>query len=384
MSEFIDQHVIEAAVELRRRLHAHPELSGAETETARLIADDLHALDPDLLLTGLGGTGVAAVFSGKSAGPTVLFRAELDALPIEEINSFPHRSRQAAVSHKCGHDGHMAILLGLARIVAAHRPARGRIITLFQPAEETGEGAMAVLGDPRFAAITPDYAFALHNLPGYPPGAVIAKSGSFTAAVRSLIIRLSGYTSHAAEPENGVNPATAIGEILVGLEPFQHPDPASAGFSLITPVHVTMGEPAYGVAAGYGEVHLTIRCWTHAHMERLAGELESWSWQIARRHRLEIGQEWTNVFHPNTNDSGAVDIVREAAQQEDLLFLEPPAPMKWGEDFGAFTQRFPGALFGLGAGEVMPALHNPDYDFPDGLIAPGIALFFNIARRLLH
>lgn len=384
MIESVDETAIyEELTELRHHLHTRPELSGLEFETAGLIGRRLSALSPDLLLRNLGGTGVAAVFDSGRPGPSVLFRSELDALPIEEVNDFEYRSRHQNVSHKCGHDGHMAILLGLAYQIARHRPNRGKVIVLFQPAEETGEGAMEVLRDPAFEQIRPDYAFALHNLPGYPLGAVVVKDGPFTAGVRSLIIRLQGMTSHAAEPEHGVNPAEAIADLLYLARDWTVADLSRPDFQLLTPVHVHMGEKAYGVSAGYGEVHLTIRCWSSEAMEKLSSRLLREAADIAGRYGLELETEWTNVFFANHNDPKSVELIRRAARSLDLPLVERADPLKWGEDFGAFSQRFKGAMFGLGAGEDASALHNPDYDFPDELIETGARMFFRIASSLL-
>jgi amidohydrolase len=383
MIESGDQTVLQEIIALRRKLHTCPELSGEEYKTAQLIASELEEMTPDLLVKNLGGAGVAAVFQGKAAGPNVLFRAELDALPIEEVNDFDYRSRHDNISHKCGHDGHMAILLGLARRVAASRPSRGSVTVLFQPAEETGAGAMAVLRDPQFDQIHPDYVFALHNLPGYPMGVVVSREGAFTADVRSLIIRLQGMTSHAAEPEHGINPALAIAELLQLSGRLTCADENSPDFSIVTPVHVVMGEKAYGVSAGYGEVHLTIRCWTRDVMEKLSERLLRMTDNIACQHELEIDTEWTNVFYANHNDLEAVYTIREVVKESGLSMMEKKHPLKWGEDFGAFTQRFKGAMFGLGAGTNTPALHNPDYDFPDEIIETGISIFYRIAMRIL-
>lgn len=370
-------------VDLRHRLHAIPEVSGEEILTAQLIAGELRSLSPDLLLTGLGGTGVAAVFNGSEAGPSVLFRAELDALPIAESDALPYHSRHAGCSHKCGHDGHMAILAGLAQHAAHRRPRRGRLIALFQPAEETGAGAASVAADERFAQIRPDYAFALHNLPGYPCGSIVAKSGNFTPAVRSVIFRLQGVTAHAAEPENGINPAGAVAEILPFAADLQQADAQRADFALLTPVHLVLGEPAYGVAAGYGEVHLTLRTWNPDAMQRLTGRLLEGVAAIAGRHRLGLQTEWTNCFEANVNDPAAAGLLRDAARKAGLPLIERDHPLKWGEDFGALTRNIPGAMFGLGAGEQTPALHHPAYDFPDAIIEPGLRLLVAAAGILL-
>ena len=157
-------------VMLRRELHQAPEVSGEEALTAARIMEFVERLNPDRLVSGLGGHGVAAVFDSGQPGPSVLFRCELDGLPIKEISAVDWRSRTDGKGHLCGHDGHMAIVCGLGMALAARRPARGRVIVLFQPAEETGAGAAAVIADPDFSSLRPDFAFALHNLPGLPLG----------------------------------------------------------------------------------------------------------------------------------------------------------------------------------------------------------------------
>jgi amidohydrolase len=159
---------MEALILLRKELHKNPEVSGKELQTSKRIISFLEKQAPDEIITEIGGAGIAAIYKSKEAGKTVLFRCELDALPIEEINSFEHRSLINGVSHKCGHDGHMAILCGLASELSQNRPETGTIILLFQPAEEDGSGAQKVFSDTKFASLKPDYVFALHNLPGFP------------------------------------------------------------------------------------------------------------------------------------------------------------------------------------------------------------------------
>lgn len=375
---------VETLTELRRYLHAHPELSGKEVQTAKVVEEKLREYHPDQLMTGIGGCGLIAVFDSGQSGATVLFRAELDALPIQEINDFPHRSNVAGVAHKCGHDGHMSILLGLARELRAHPPERGKVLLLFQPAEENGAGAGAMLRDPRVKNLKVDFAFALHNLPGYPKHEILLKAGSFTPAVKSIIIHLHGKTSHAAEPEKGVNPAVAIAELLAGSQALRVPDVHRPDFALLTPVYVRMGEKAYGVSAGHGEVHLTLRTWTEDRMQRLTEKLYGLINRTARQYDLQVSTEWTDAFHANENDQAAVDLIRRSVNELGYMVRDLETPVRWGEDFGLFTQRFPGALFGLGAGEDTPALHNPDYDFPDELIPTGVKVFLGIVRQLLN
>ena len=373
--------VIEELTAIRRELHAHPEVSGQEYETAKRIVRFLQQYQPDEIIEGLGGTGVAAIFNGKKEGPSILFRAELDALSIEEVNTFEHRSQIEGVSHKCGHDGHMTCLLGLAKKLGQERPDKGRAILLFQPAEEVGAGAQAVLDDKKFEAIHPDFVFAFHNLPGYPLNQIVVREGAFTAAVTSIIIRLRGKTAHAAEPEHGHNPALAIAEILTQMDGLSNNEPDRDDFVVITPIHVEMGKIYYGISAGYGEVRLTLRTWTQDELEKLKEKVVQIIQTTAERHHLRPEFEWTHFFHANENGSHSVQLIRQAAAANGLALTERARPFKWGEDFGLFTQKFKGAMFGIGSGEDSPALHNPDYDFPDEMIPVGVAMFFEILLR---
>lgn len=295
-----------------------------------------------------------------------------------------HCSVQPGVAHLCGHDGHSAVLLGVARLLARARPPRGRICLLFQPAEETGTGARAVLAAPRFAAIRPDAVFAFHNLPGYPLGQVVVREGAFTAAVKSLAIRLQGKPAHAAEPEHGINPALAIAELLQLADRLSDNRPERDDFALVTPIFARLGDKAYGTAAGYGEVHFTLRSWSQARM----GELERWLLagltQVQSRYGLGSRHEWLEEFQACENDPQAVALLTTVARQAGLDVLVRDQPFKWGEDFGLFTQRFRGALFGIGAGEAHPALHHPDYDFPDALLGDAAQLFHRLALQAIE
>ena len=157
---------LEHLIEIRKKLHRNPELSGNEKDTSKLIKSLMITYRPDRIIEGLGGFGLAVVFNGKQAGPSVMFRCELDALPILENSKIPHQSDNHGVAHKCGHDGHMTIMIGLAEAIFHDPPEKGRVILLFQPAEENGEGALAVIRDNKFRDIEPEYIFALHNLHG--------------------------------------------------------------------------------------------------------------------------------------------------------------------------------------------------------------------------
>lgn len=374
--------IIKEATSFRKALHANPELSGNEVHTIRKIRDFLEPLQADALLP-VGQTGLAAIFKGFETGETVLIRGDIDALPIEENLKISHQSQVPGVSHKCGHDGHTAILIGLARQLAAQRPARGQAVLLFQPAEETGAGALQVLQDPEFEHIQPDWAFALHNLPGYPAGQVIVREGSFTAAVSTLILKFEGKTAHAAEPENGFNPVYALGEIIHQLKKREVPQADNDAFTLITPVYLNAGELAYGTAAGKGEIHLTVRCWDTQRLRNTIADLTQIAGGLASENQLQLSATEAEYFPANSNDAASVSIIQKAAEVLNIKTLEPPTPMRWGEDFGHISGQYKGAMFGLGAGESHPPLHHPDYDFPDALLAPGIQMFQTIIHQIL-
>ena len=368
----------------RRELHAHPEISGEENETAKRVLAVLNKLKPDELLTGVGGTGILATFGTSEKGPQVMVRCELDALPIQEVNNFDHTSTSKGVSHKCGHDGHMAILTGLAQKLANDRPRNGRVHLLYQPAEENGAGAAAVLKDPRMKDRHFDLVLALHNLPGYPLGGVVVRKGAFTASVSSIVIALRGRTSHAAEPEHGINPALAVTEILTGALALQHNVPTEDGLRVVTVVHVNLGSEDYGISAGSAEVHLTVRCWTDEELRLLEQDIEELSRVVAEKYKLGIDIDHCFTFKANQIDDAAAELVANAVRSTGHELIARDHPFKWGEDFGLFTAKYKGCMVGLGSGEDMPALHNPDYDFPDELIPHGVELFDTAVRSFLQ
>jgi amidohydrolase len=366
-----------AFIEFRRELHCFPELSGREFETQRRIKEFVSRFNP-VSLTEVGKTGLLLQYGADFTGPVTLIRADIDALPIQEVNEFAHTSRIEGVSHKCGHDGHAAILARLAAYLAEKPSLKGRVYLLFQPAEETGQGAEAVLNDPAFAAIHPDRVFALHNLPGFSPGTIVCKPGSFTSSVQSLIVTFTGKVSHSAEPEKGTNPAYLMADFTLKSRQLVHPDSHSEDFALITPIYTTLGEKSYGVSAGYGEVHLTLRTRTSQKMERLTNQLLTVLSILSAGTGIEIETAITEVFFASQNHVDAFEQVKNSALKLGYSFTEKQEPFKWGEDFGLFTQHYKGAMFGIGAGENSPALHNDDYDFNDDLIEPAARMFLEL------
>jgi len=367
----------------RRKLHRMPELSGEEAQTAREVGAVLAATKADHIVSGLGGHGVVGVYEGAAPGPTILVRAELDALPIAERADIAHRSAAPGKAHLCGHDGHMAILAALARGLARRRPARGRAALLFQPAEETGAGAAAVLADERFQALAPDFAFACHNLPGLPLGAVALRAGPVNCASRGMRIVLTGRTAHASTPELGVSPMAALAELMPALTALGRGGALDAGFTLATVTHAEMGAPAFGVAPGGAEIWVTLRALVDAGMATLCDEAERLARRVAAEAGLSVEIAYDDVFAHCENAPEAVAALRAALDAEGLAHSEGGLPMRASEDFGRFGHRARAAMVFLGTGETHPGLHNPDYDFPDALIGLGARIFMRTLRDFL-
>lgn len=359
----------------RRDLHRHPELSGEESETARRVLAALVPLAPDRVLSGLGGHGVATVFEGAAPGPTVLFRAELDALPIEERSDAPHRSQVPGKGHLCGHDGHSAILMGLARLLSRRRPARGRVVLMFQPAEETGAGAAAVIADPGFDTVSPDFAFSLHNMPGLPLGHVGLIPGPVNCASRGLSMRFTGKSAHASEPENGISPMGALSDLMPALTALSRGSTQDADFALVTVTHAAMGAPAFGIAPGDATLYATLRTRTDDRMSALCETALALMQDAATRHGLGVEHDFHDVFFHCENHPEATSLLVAALDALGIPHDASGLPMRASEDFGRFGHGARSAMLFLGAGRAHAALHNPDYDFPDDLIPIGTRIF---------
>ncbi|UCS94872.1 amidohydrolase [Echinicola marina] len=368
-------------VNFRKELHQHPELSGKEKSTAKSVKDFFSSLNPDECIEELGGHGLAFIFKGKEDGPSTLIRCELDALPIQESLHIKHKSKVPNCAHSCGHDGHMAIVAGLGMSIAAQKPKKGQINLLFQPAEETGDGAKKVLQDPKYHKIKSDFSFALHNLPGEPENEIILKKGVFTAASKGMIIELQGRTSHAAHPEDGISPAQAMSKIIVGLPLITK---SIDSFSLVTVIHAELGEISFGTSPGKASIRATLRTIDDQNMGRLLDYAEQLCSLIAKEYQLELSISYTEEFACTINDDLAWNYANEAAKKLELKTKHIRSPFKWSEDFGQFSSESKTLLFGLGSGKNQPRLHEAHYDFPDKIIPTGINMFEKILEQIHH
>lgn len=304
-----------------------------------------------------------------------MIRSELDALPIQELGPAPYRSTLARKAHLCGHDGHSAILLGVARLLARKRPARGRVVLMFQPAEEDGSGAAAVIADRRYAEIRPDFAFSLHNMPGIPLGEASLSEGPVNCASRGIRLRLEGSTAHASQPETGRSPMRAVASLMPALEALGPPGPMGPQFTMATVTHAAMGAPAFGVAPGEAEIWATLRTLLDSGMEALCAKAETLALSTAAESGLRCTIDYADVFAACANDPEATAFLRRGAERAGAPHRPMPAAHRASEDFGRFGADARSAMLFLGAGTDCPDLHTPTYDFPDALLGPGIRLF---------
>lgn len=365
-------------IETRKFLHRQPEVSGSEFKTSLFVKNFFEKHGKNADIRKIGDTSLLISFKGVPHLKSVLLRCELDALPIRETNLFEHRSINEGVSHKCGHDGHMAILLMVGKSLQDN-PPKGDVHLLFQSAEENGEGAKKVISDRLFLQICqPDFCFALHNIPGEEANTVLIKKGLFTPSVISADLLIMGTTSHAAEPQNGLNPSYLIAKLILESERLQETDSSSKDFKLITPIYTETGSRDFGVSAGKGRVGFTLRTFSNLAMNSLRREFAELAQKLGEEHGMSIEINWLEEFSSISNSTQCSNFIGEAAEALNLNVLQKREAFPWGEDFGLFTEKYEGAMFGLGAGIKTPALHNPDYDFPDQILDAGSSMFLKL------
>jgi len=375
----LDKKLLKKLTELRRYFHKFPELSGEEANTAVHVEKYLNKLRVPEVVTEVGGFGVIAKFRGKNRGKRVMLRCDMDALPIQESNEFLHRSKMTKISHACGHDGHMTIMLGVAELLSRHPPENGEVVLLFQPAEETGEGAKRVLEDPKFREFFPDMVFALHNLPGHPPNSIIVKDGCFASGSAGMESIFIGKTSHAGEPEKGKNPSLAVAQIVRDL---YYLNQSYESGTFITVVQMDVGERSYGTLPGRGELRCAIRSAENESMMKIAADAENIITHVSVAHQLASKIRVVEEFPPLMNDPEMTERVVESAKDSALELIGLGKPLPWSEDFSRFLQQIPGCMFGLGAGKGQAKLHQSDYDFPNRLIEGGVKIFYNLINRI--
>ncbi|MDD3192712.1 MAG: M20/M25/M40 family metallo-hydrolase [Oscillospiraceae bacterium] len=356
----MDQENQEKIQRLRAALHACPEVSGKEKETRARLEAFLRE-NTSLALVDCGSGFYAAHREPGAPGASVALRADYDALALPD----------GGASHLCGHDGHAAALCGVALQLESRFVGRD-VFLLFQPAEETGAGAVGCCE--LFQKERVDEIYGAHNLPGVPLGQVTTRPGTFACASRGVTLRFTGRAAHAAYPEHGLSPAPVVGRFLCDLPALA--DPAQfRGMSLCTVIGVQMGEKAFGAAAASAQVWLTLRGEHDDDLDRLRHLVLERAGELAADCGLGFEISEQDVFPATENAPACAAKVLERCG--GVLLKQP---MRWSEDFGHYLHHCAGAFFGIGAGTGHPPLHTADYEYPDELLAPTVEAFWQLIK----
>jgi len=374
-------------VSWRRDLHQHPELSFREKRTAALVAQTLSGLGFEVR-AGVGRTGVVGLLHGGRPGSTVMLRADMDALPIQEISEAPYASTKAGVTHACGHDGHVAIGLGAATLLARHSAELpGRVLFLFQPAEEGDGGAKAMIADGALAEPVPDAAFALHLWNGMSVGRVSAQAGPIMAAADVLRIIVRGLGGHGAQPHEAVDAIAVSGQVLSALQTIvsRNVDPQETAVLTIGTIH---GGTAFNIIAETVDLQGTIRTFSPAVRETVLTRLKVLLDGVTRGMGARYEMAVQGVAPAVVNDPVVSEIARSAAVQvvgSTAVVWYPP--MMVSEDFSEYQRQVPACFMLLGSGNAALGLnsphHNPRFDFDEGALPIGAALLATAATRFL-
>jgi amidohydrolase len=382
--------MIPELTEWRRDFHRHPELAYDLPRTSRIVADHLRRLGFDEVVEGVGKSGVLGVLHGatgaaKTADKRILLRADMDALPILEAGGAQYASASPGRMHACGHDGHTTMLLGAARWLAETRPFDGTLVFCFQPAEEGGAGAKAMIDDGMLERFPVKGAYAVHNWPGMPVGRFGVVRGAAMAATEAFVITVEGVGGHAAFPHKTRDPIVAASLIVMGVQTIvsRAVDPLDSAVVSITSIH---GGEAFNVIPERVEMKCNIRSFS----ETVANTVETELRRIcattaealgvkARVERPDKTPYPPTVNHPAETEL-ALAAMRAVAGPEGAR--DDLRPVMGAEDFAFILREVPGAYVFVGNGDTA-GLHNPKYDFNDAALPHGVAYWIELATRAL-
>lgn len=370
----MDKKNLEMGIQLRHELHEHPELSYEEIWTRTHLKEFLREYT-NLKVVDKGRWFYAVYEAGEDKA-NIAFRADFDALPIDETCDIPYISQIPGKGHKCGHDGHAAALAGLGLELDKYG-ADKNVYLLFQHAEETGQGAIECTS--LITSNNIDEIYAFHNTIGYPKNHVVLRKGIMNCASKGMTITMDGKRSHASMPEAGINPSFAIANIINSIPELIKLE--YKGMVLCTIVQVDIGELAFGTSAGHGKLRLTIRGQYEEEMDNLQHTLEECSIKEAEKWGLKCSFDYQDAFPETSNHSESVDKVIDVCNSLDISVLNIEEPYRGSEDFGHLLKLTKGALFFISAGEDLPELHTTDYDFSDELIEKAVEIFKALIAR---
>lgn len=374
---------------IRHHLHQYPELRYEETQTAEFIAKALSALNIPFE-SGIGGTGIVATLRGIATaegetGTIIGFRTELDALPIDEPNDFPHRSQHKGIKHACGHDGHMAILLGLAAYLSENRDFDGTVRFIFQPAEEGGAGARRMIEDGLLQRFPIDRIFSLHNWPELAPNTVGVMAGPIMAGGYTIAVSVRGTGGHGATPYACTDQLNIAVQILSQMQSFMARRLPPFNPAVLSITRFAGGE-ANNVIPDEVQFDGTIRLFDAVAAKIIETEMPALIKGIAASWGAEADILIEEFYPPTISEKQSAELVAKAAENLGLAVETTETglrPAMTSEDFSFFLQHVPGCYFWLGQGGTY-GLHHPYYDFNDQILPAGVALYAEIARIALQ
>ena len=358
----MDKAILESIRSLRHTLHACPELSMKESRTKQILEEFLRA-NTCFKVVDCGNWFYAVKYAEQEQAERIAFRAEMDALPIEETISLQYGSCNPGISHKCGHDGHMAALCGLAMELEHLQPGK-TVYLIFQPGEETGSGAILCKNLLRDEGISEIYAF--HNLSGYPEGTLVYHTDVTQPASEGLKITLTGKTSHAAEPEKGISPVHALVSIMLQAEKFACDEQESLLLCTVTGMKAGTGD--FGISPGDGELCMTLRSDSEPKMKSLENSILEFAETCAAEEGLQMEYSIQDYFPETRNHLQCIEKVKQAAGIAGVPVIETGSLWRPSEDFGYYLKEVPGAMFYIGNGTDYPAVHTSIYDFNDRIL----------------
>ena len=382
---FIPEKLHDEMREWRRDIHAHPELGFQEKRTSELVAARLESFGIEVH-RGIGKTGVVGVLRSGTSGRSLGLRADMDALPIREANTFAYRSRNDGVMHACGHDGHTAMLLGAAQHLARTRHFDGTVHLIFQPAEEGIGGAKAMVEDGLFRRFPCESLFGMHNRPGMALGRFAVRSGPMMAGGAFFDIDVAGRGAHGARPESGIDPVLAAAHIATAIQSIvsRNVRPVETAVVSVTQIHA--GD-AYNVIPQSARLSGTVRAFSTEVMELIGRNLARIAQGVAAGFGASAKTDFRPIFAPLVNDAGEAEFAAGVCVElvgPDKVRRDPPLIMA-SEDFSYMLAEVPGCYVNIGNGDGEGAceVHNPGYDFNDAALPYGAAFFVRVVETKL-
>jgi hippurate hydrolase len=381
---------------IRRDIHAHPELKFEENRTAEIVSSALRSFGIDEIHTGLGKTGVVGILRGRPGSKMLGLRADMDALPMTELNAFEHRSQYAGKMHACGHDGHTATLLAAAKIMSADRDFAGSVAFIFQPAEEGGGGAKAMIVDGLFERFPCDAVFAIHNWPGLRVGEFGLNPGAMMASSNEFEITVCGKGAHAAMPHLGVDPVLIASHLIQAFQSLVSRETKPIDATVVSVTQINAGE-ATNVIPDTCVMKGTVRTFSAQALDTIEQGMARICNQLPLAFNAHADFSFLRNYPPTINHAKEAMLAADVAAEivGESMVQRHVEPTMGAEDFAYMLQEKPGAYIFLGNGDTSGphrsaghglgpcTLHNPSYDFNDDLIPIGATFWQLLAKRFL-